>query len=236
MQNFDDYFINMPGRVVEFFPDTQTATIRICAERIYSSSTEIESSITRGLLEGVPVHVLSGGGWSVTMPITVGDSCVLFFSQVGYDHWLYEDKDVAGTQGGQPMYWLNRKFDIQDGYALVGLNTIPRAIQGYSATASQWRNVDSTQMISLNSDGTIDVISDSLVKVTSPTVEVISTTEVLITTPKATFSGEVIVAGNITCAADIVATGEVTGKGVELSTHTHPITTGSSAGNTGAPS
>ena len=249
MQDFDDYFFNMPGRVVEFFPETQTATIRICVERIYSTADEAGAQKIRGLLEDVPVHVLSGGGWSLTMPIAAGDTCIIFFSQVGYDHWLFNDADSAGTHGGQPMYWTSRKFDLQDGYALVGLNTLPRAIQGYSATAAQWRNTDSTQVISLNSDKSIDITSDTLVKVTAPNVEVVASTEVIITSPKTTFSGEIVVQGsasvvgnitsdaNIEAGGEMVATGEVTGNGKKLSTHTHAINSGSSApGPTGAPS
>jgi len=172
MQDFDDYFFNMPGRVVEFFPETQTATIRICVERIYSTADEAGAQKVRGLLEGVPVHVLSGGGWSLTMPIAVGDTCIIFFSQVGYDHWLFNDADDAGTHGGQPMYWTSRRFDIQDGYALVGLNTIPRAIQNYSVENAQWRNTDSTQVISLNADGSIVISSDTKVIVNTVNAEV----------------------------------------------------------------
>ncbi len=253
MNNFDGYYFNMPGRIVEFFPETQTATVRMCVERIFDSSKDLGSLRSRGLIEGVPVHVLSGGGWSLTMPIAVGDTCIIFFSQVGYDHWLYEDKDEAGTSGGQPMFWASRMFDLQDGYALVGLNTIPRAITGYSAEDAQWRNSDSTQVISLNKDKSIDVSSDILVRVTAPNVEVVAEIEVIVTTPKMTLSGELVVEGggsfvgdvtsqssigangDMNAGGEVVATGEVTGKGTKLSTHKHPITSGSSAGQTGEP-
>ena len=84
--HFSDYNFNLPGRIVEYFPLTQTATVRICVERNYDSSEALGASVVRGLLEDVPVHTPSGGGWSLTMPITIGDTCILFFSQIGYDH------------------------------------------------------------------------------------------------------------------------------------------------------
>lgn len=235
MNNFEDYFFNMPGRIVEYFPENQTATIRICVERSYDSSTDLGSLVARGLLEGVPVHTPSGGGWAMTMPIKVGDTCILFFSQVGYDHWMFEDKDEAKTHGGQPMYWTNRKFDLQDGYALVGLNTLPRAIQSYSPDHSQWRDADATQLISLNSDNSIDIKSPSLVRVTAPNVEVIATTEVKITSPLTSMSGALAVEGNITTQGSMTASGEVTGNGIVLSTHEHAGDGGSGSGPTTGP-
>ena len=88
----ETYSIILPARIVEFFPLDQTATVLVCVDSIYSDSSDLQSSRGRVPLEGVPVHTPSGGGWSITMPIKAGDTCILFFSQVGYDHWFYEDK------------------------------------------------------------------------------------------------------------------------------------------------
>ena len=234
--HFSDYNFNLPGRIVEYFPATQTATVRICVERNYDSSEELGASAIRGLLEDVPVHTPSGGGWSLTMPITVGDTCILFFSQIGYDHWLYEDKDAAGSFLGQPMYWTDRKFSLQDGYALVGLNTLPRAITDYSPVSSQWRDSDATQMISLNEDGTIFVNSLTKVTVTAPEVEVIATTSVTLTTPLTTCTGDLKVDGNVDVDGTTTSVGEVTGVGIALSTHVHAGDGGTGSGpDTGAP-
>lgn len=153
------YSIILPARIVEYFAEEQTATIQICAEQIYNNSTSNQDTANRKPIEDVPVHTPSGGGWSMTMPIKAGDTCLMFFSQVGYEHWLYEDKDSAGKIAGLPKPWLNRQFHEDDGLALVGFNTLPRAIKSYSPEHSQWRNEDATQKISLNADGSIEILT-----------------------------------------------------------------------------
>lgn len=234
--NFNDYFFNLPGRIVEYFPEDQTATIRICVERNFDSSESLGESRSRGLLQDVPVHTPSGGGWSMTMPIAAGDTCILFFSQVGYDHWLYEDKDTAGSFLGEPMYWTDRKFSLQDGYALVGLNTLPRAITNYSAEHSQWRDAEATQLISLNKDGSISVDSLTKVIVTAPEVEVVSETSVKLTTPIVTCTGNLKVEGNINVDGTVTSVGDVTGAGISLSGHDHAGDGGTGSGpSTGGP-
>lgn len=237
----DDCYFNMPGRVVEFFPETQTATLRICVERNYSTSDIQGARQTRGLLQDVPVHVLSGGGYAITQPIAVGDSCIIFFSQIGYDHWLYEDKDEAGTFQGQPQYWTDRKFSLNDGYALVGLNTIPRAIGNYSPEHSQWRNdpkdengavAPITQMISLNSDESIDIMTGTTTVNIQPSGDVTVTTDTNVNVVADT----VAIDGDVTVTGSIVADGEVTGNGIALSSHVHAGDGGSgSVADTGPP-
>ncbi len=215
-------YFNLPGRIVEYFAEDQTATIRICAEKIDNTTDGLNTGRRRGLLEDVPVHTPSGGGWSMTMPIKPGDTCIIFFSQVGYDHWLLRDQDVGGSTQGSPNFWLERSFNINDGYALVGLNTIPRAVQSYSAVNSQWRNADATQLISLNEDLSITIISPTSITVNAPEVNVVAplvnvTSEAVnIDSTVSAFTGNVTIGGTLT-----VTTG-VTAAGIAFNTHVHP--------------
>jgi len=211
------YCFNLPGRIVSFDETNQTANVQVCVEHIAHSSEDVQTSVGREPLEGIPVHVLGGGGWHITMPIKVGDTCILFFSQVGYDHWFYEDKDTAGKLAGLPKPWLKRKFHEDDGYALVGLNTLPRAIASYDPVNSQWRNNDATQVISLNADDSISIDSTVKVKVTAPLLEIIS--------PSVTMSGNLGVTGTVTGGSGVFG-------GIVSESHTH---TGDSGGSTSAP-
>jgi hypothetical protein len=154
------------------------------------------------------------------MPIKNGDTCVLFFSQVGYDHWLYHDRDTAGTLANLPKPWLGRQFDENDGYALVGLNTIPRAIQNYSGEHSQWRNEDATQVISLNDDASITIDSTVSLTINAPIVE--------INTPDARINGPLHCTGAITSDISISAptvegTTSLLAAGKEMSLHKHDV-------------
>ena len=211
------YSFNLPGRIVSFDETKQTATVQICVEHVSHSSDDQHTLVLREPIENVPVHVLGGGGWHITMPIKEGDTCILFFSQVGYDHWFYEDKDTAGKLAGLPKPWLNRKFDEDDGYALVGLNTLPRAIASYDPDKSQWRNSDATQVISLNDDDSISIDSSVKVTVTAPLLEIVS--------PSVTMSGDLDVTGTVTGNSGVFG-------GKVSESHTH---TGDNGGSTSAP-
>lgn len=209
--------IILPARIVEYFPENQTATIQISVETVFSYAGAISDSRVRQPLEGVPVHTVSGGGWALTMPIKAGNTCLMYFSQQGYDHWLYEDKDVAGTLAALPKPWLRRQFSDDDGLAVVGFNTLPRAIKKYSANHSQWRNDDAAQVISLNEDTSIEITSPTKLVINAPAVEVnCETAEIkaskstTIDSPATTVTGTLDVGGAVTMAATCDITGATT--------------------------
>lgn len=166
------YSLILPGRIVSFDATNQTAEVQISIDRVFSSSLSISYNKTREPIKGVLVQTCYGGGWSLTHPIKAGDTCKLSFSQAGYDHWLYEDKDTAGTLDNVPKPWLKRKFSQDDGFCEVGFNTLPRAIQSFSAVNSEWRNADATQIIRLKDDLDIEIESTTAIKIIAPTVTV----------------------------------------------------------------
>lgn len=214
MMSPDKYCFNLPGRIVEFFPDTQTAKVKICVEKTYGD-TEVEAGVTtREYLQDVPVHINGGGGYHNTHPINVGDTCQLTFSQIGYDYWLFKDADESGTLAGLPKPHLKRQFSENDGYALVGYNTLPRAIQSYSAEHSQWRNSTAAQMISLNSDESIDI------KAGSTTINITKDGNIVITAPQTTVNGNLHVTGTITSDTSVAAPSVLVG-GTAVEGHAH---------------
>jgi phage baseplate assembly protein gpV len=211
----DDYNIQMPGRIVEYDATTQLAVVRISNDKTYSNSGETDRQVKRVLLRDVPVHTPSGGNWAMTFPINTGDSCLINFSQFGYDHWLYNDEDSAGIRSdGQPQTWTERRFSLRDGFAQVGYNTIPKAIADYSADDSEWRNVDRTVRITLADAGvnivagatTITITKDGDVTVTAPTTAIVG---------DMTVSGKLDVVGKVTGGS-----GEFAGISSEGHTHT----------------
>jgi len=233
----DDYNIQMPGRIVEYDATTQLAVVRISNDKTYSNSAEISRQVKRVLLRDVPVYTPSGGNWAMTFPIKTGDTCLISFSQFGYDHWLYNDEDSAGVRSdGEPQTWTGRRFSLRDGFAQVGFNTIPRAIADYSALDSEWRNVDRTQRITLAADGeinistgtetvtsvtikpdgTVSIIAPTSTTVTSPVISIVAETSVGITSPTVDMSGDLNVTGIVTGASGVFA-------GIVSETHTHAV-------------
>jgi len=230
MMNFsnEQYSIILPARIIEFFPANQTATVLICTDRIVHNSEATDGVEARTPIEGVPVHTPQGGGWSMTFPIKPGDTCLMLFSQTGYDHWLYEDKDTAGLLANLPKPHLLRKFKEDDGFCFVGINTLPRKITNYHETGAELRgpvaadqhillaedkSITITSAVSLtinapdvivncdNADinATADVTVDAATAtVTAPTTDIIASVACNVTSPMTTFNGDATVAGTLT--------------------------------------
>lgn len=218
MDNIKNYNFNLPGRIVSYDASTQTATIKICAERITNNTNELDVLEEYGNLVNVPVHTPSGGGWSMTFPIKENDTCMVVFSQVGYDHWMFLNRDKAGTLGGVPKPWLHRCLSLNDSYAIVGFNTIPNPIPNLSPTDSEWRNTDKTQKITLAESGDISIDSPTNIDITAPNVSITGDLQI---------TGEVNITGGITSTGDIVA------GTISLQSHTH--TDGNNGSPTGPP-
>ena len=213
---WDDYNIVMPGRVIEYFPATQTATVSVSGERIFWTKNDSEGMVERGNLYDVPVHTASGGGYSITMPIKEGDTCLMLFSQFGYDHWLWKDEDTAGQFANNPAPWLRRKFSNKDGLCMVGFNTIPRAIPNYSATDAEFRNSDLSQYISLRENGDVDIAGPAAGSLTLAT-------SYAVTVPETVWEGNLTMNGSthsitgattITGAVGIVGALAMNGNGI----------------------
>jgi hypothetical protein len=87
--------------------------------------------------------------------------------------------------------------------------------------------------------GTTDVLSEGKITITGNNkTEIISDTTItgtLTVSDATTLQSTLDVTGKQTNSSSITASGEVKGKGVKLSTHTHTITSGSSAGKTKKP-
>ena len=224
----NEYNIHFPGRVVTYYPEDQTADIQICAESIVDTFEEMDKLHVRKVLKKVPVQTAGGGNWHLTFPIKPGDPCLLLFSQVGYDHWFYEDKDEAGVIAKNPAPWLRRCFDITDGFAQVGFNTLPRAVQSYSPTDSEWRNQDAAQVITLGEDLTITIKTTASILVQAPEVTIDAATSILAKSPSITLDGAVHITGATTSDSTGTFSGDVIAAGISTSTHTH-------TGNLGTP-
>lgn len=167
-----------PARIKSYDSTNQTCNIIISAEEIFDGIDGIGQLKERPVLEEVPVHISSGGGWSLTFPIKEGDTCLLILSAIGYDHWFVHNKDKAGNVAGHPAPHLYRKFDYNDGFAIVGFNTLKNSVDNCSSTDSEWRNEDKTQSIVLSNDGTIKILGDVTITGSLSCESLVATTSV----------------------------------------------------------
>lgn len=104
------------GRIESVDPDRQTAEVEIqFRRRVGEDRTEAYP-----LLVDCPLVVLQGGGAYLDLPVAAGDYCLVLFCDRDIDTWW------DGAQVAEPR--TTRKHSLSDGFALVGVNPRPQAL------------------------------------------------------------------------------------------------------------
>ena len=137
-----------------FNADLQTVSVQPAIQEVIRKSA-VPTLTTLPILDDVPFVIPRAGGWSLTLPIAIGDECLVVFADLGIDMWWQN----GGVQK-QPDGVLYR-HDIGDALAIFGPTSKPRALPDYSATSAQLRSDDGTVVISL-SPGSISITAPSI--------------------------------------------------------------------------
>jgi hypothetical protein len=166
----------------------------------------------------VPVFFLSGGGFSVTTPVTKGDECFIAFADRCIDSWW--------QNGGINPPAEYRMHDLSDGFAFIGFRSNPRALTNVSTTSLQVRSDDGDCYVEVAPSHIVNIVAPGGLNITAPTVTISGTLAVEnvggVTTPSTVNGGFKVTGGDI--VADTVS----------LKSHHHTgVQTGS--GNTGGP-
>jgi len=109
---FNSLRVAMPGTIQEYNSAKRTATVQPGYNRVYNDGTEMPLP---PLLD-CPVFTLQGGGIHVGFPISKGDECLVVFGDANIDAWF--------VSGGTRTPMCNRRHDLSDGFALVGVNSL----------------------------------------------------------------------------------------------------------------
>lgn len=215
----------MPAIIKSFDAAAQTITAEVAIMRIVEGKNEAYP-----VLVDIPILVPSVQGFHITMPIKPGDECLLIFADRCIDNWF--------TSGGIQPQLEHRAHHISDGFALVGINSAPNAIPGYSASDMVIRNTANDQKVTLKASGDIDISTSKNVNVNCSSATV-KATAVTIDSPTTKVTGALDVTGPITSAASVTAP-MVTGStnvimgGISGTAHVHGgVQTG--LGTTGTP-
>lgn len=189
--------------------DGDLVTVRPLVEG-FTGAGEI---IPKTEIYGVPVWRLQRGASALIMPPVAGDIGILAIC----------DRDISGVKATKEpsLPGSNRVHNYADALYLGGV-----------------LNSEPSQYVRFRDDG-IDIVSPLAVTMTSPVVEVNADTSLTLNSASIILNGPVSqgagnYAGDFTFKGNITALGEVTGKGIKLSTHTHNgVQSGTS--NSGAP-
>lgn len=142
-------------------------------------------------LQNCPICFQGGGPFQLTFPVAVGDECLVVFSSRAVDAWWQN----GGRQNPQVEL---RMHDLSDGFAIVGVRSLPRKLSAVSTSAVQLRHEDGTTRIAIKSTKEIELVTPTLVTISAPTAH---------------FTGDVNVDGTVTANTDVV------GNGISLHDH-----------------
>lgn len=140
----------MPGVIVAFDPATQTAQVQPAVQRIFTE----KGAVNLPVCVDVPVQFPGGGDFFLTFPVKAGDECILWFSERAIDNWH--------TTGGTAPPAEYRLHDLSDGMAMVGLNSQPRRIPGFSDSATQLRSRSGEFYLEITSAGKIRIQAENI--------------------------------------------------------------------------
>lgn len=207
-----DLHTMMPGIIVSFDPDKQTAVVQPAIRRIFTE----KGAVNLPVCVDVPVAFPGGGDFYLTFPVQPGDECILGFSERAIDNWY--------ASGGTQVPAEYRLHDLSDGIAQVGLNSQARKLTALQMTGAELRTRSRSTYIRLE-DGTIyikgNIVHEGNVQQTGNT----SRTGTSTTSGKITGNGGMAIAGGsgTTFSGNVDHTGgSITSLGKKIDgSHTH---------------
>lgn len=165
----DTIRVAIPGIIKSFDSETQTVTVQpALMEKIKDVDGKIIDVQLPELLD-VPIVFPRSGGFSLTMPINVGDECLVIFSDMCIDAWW--------ASGGIQVQEELRRHDLSDAIAIVGIWSQVNKVSNYSQTKAVLQHESSGNKIEVSSDsvnlsGNIKVngqnLSDYIISVSGP--------------------------------------------------------------------
>lgn len=143
----------MPGKIVEYYPETQKADIQPLIKRlqVHEDGTEFEESLP--VLPDVPIQFQRGGGFFVTFPLAVGDLVELHFQERSIDNYLSGDGEDTNPEEF-------RHHDLSDAVAVPGFYPFKLAIKDIDSANFVMGKDEGGIQIHLTPDGTMELKHD----------------------------------------------------------------------------
>jgi hypothetical protein len=241
-----DLRVAVPGIVQSFNATAQTVTVQIAIREMINVITAdgqggaapVPTPTQIQILSDVPICTYGGGGFEVTLPIAIGDECLVVFGDSCMSAWW--------ANGGVQNPEVSRRHNLSDGFAIIGPRSQPRKLANYSTDSLQIRSDDGNTVIDVQS-GQIETTVDGGTTTTKSTPGSIvwspdgGTTQISITpgvinltAATVNVNGDEVVSGGIDVADTIVGHDDAVISGIAYVAHEHSgVTTGS--GTSGPP-
>lgn len=137
--------VAMPGIITAFDSVEQTVTVQPALRELVTNQDGTQNWTALPLLLDVPICLPRGGGYSITIPISVGDECLVIFSDMCIDAWF--------SNGNVQNQAEKRRHDLSDAFAIIGTWSQPKRISNYSTSSMQLRTDNGNHMIDISQNG-----------------------------------------------------------------------------------
>ncbi len=123
-----DVHVALPGRIVSFNADKQTASVQpLVKRRDFKDGGKISQASRMPVLNGVPVVFPGARGFHLTFPLQEGDDVLLVFAHRSLDVWQ--------ANGGEVDPGDTRHHSVTDAVAIVGLHDDAHPIKDFDSSA-----------------------------------------------------------------------------------------------------
>lgn len=141
----ENVFVGVPGHVVSFDPDKQTATVQIgLLAHLRDGSTQTPNPIL-----GVPVQFIGGQAGTLEFEIGPGTEGYIHFS-----HWCISSWVRSGGIQGRDEF---RQFDSADAVFVPGVRSIAKAMTSFQNNGIRLRNASGSAYYWVKRDGNVEV-------------------------------------------------------------------------------
>jgi hypothetical protein len=128
---------------------TMTIEAQPTIQGIVEDENGVKTNVNMPVLPDVPIVFPSAGGFSLTLPIAVGDEVLVIIASRCIDSWWYN--------GGIGVPMETRMHDLSDAFAIPGPRSKPRVISSISSSTAQLRNDAGTAYIEIDASGHINI-------------------------------------------------------------------------------
>lgn len=183
----------LPGIVQKFDAARMTVDVQPTINGVALAQDGSTVDLQMPVLPDCPVLFQGGGGATFTFPIAAGDECVVIFASRCIDAWWSQ----GGVQGQSEL----RMHNLSDGFAIVGLRSLPRAI-AVDPGVVRLRNDDDSAYYEFNP--------------TAKTMKMVASGGITLNGIGIDSAGNVTNAGNVTSTGTVAAATAVKVGGVNL--------------------
>lgn len=141
----------IPGFIVSVNYTAMTCVVQPTLSEIMVDENGNQTTVTLPTLLDVPILYPSGGGFTMTFPLDVGDEVLIVFSSRCIDAWW----QLGGVQQAMEA----RMHDLSDGFAIPGPKSSPNTLDSISSSHLQIRTKDGTAYYQLSSAGLMNLVN-----------------------------------------------------------------------------